>query len=253
MPISGFFCAEGFQGEHMRMRYYGAALLAGALALAGCGKTVEVVQADHFRTMVHRMPQELIARGVIDDSRSYMASLWDRGEDYGQALFTRFVPDFLFEDAVGGGAEAASFAAGVKPDDHVRRHDAGFAILGMRRDVKVDMIAVTDWDGDGSGDWLVSCLVESRRGGKSRDYYVVVSDPPADGPLRGVVAAVYESFGLAGKLYLRESKAGNTPKGRAGDEEMVEETVPGLRPVTAPPASRSGGEERKGGIQERNL
>lgn len=237
--------------EHMRKLYFLMAVLACALFAAGCGRTVEVVQARQFKIMADRMPEELMARGILDASRDYVTGLWDDGGgEYGMALFTRLVPDFLFEDAAGK-LSSPSFAATVKAGDVVRRHDAGFVIQGMRRNIGVNMIAVTDWDGDGRKDWLISCLVEDSRGGKSRDYYVIVADPPAKGPLRGAVAAVYESFGLAGRLYMRESRA---QAGGAPADGGAEETVPGLRAVTVPPHAGSGGKNEEGGkVRERAL
>lgn len=225
--------------------------LAALTALTGCaGKTVDVVQEGQFKTMADRMHEELIARHIIDNDRAYVAGLLGSNANYGDILFQRLSPDFLFEDAVGA-ASGATFAASVFRGDHVQKHPNGFTIKRVRQSMKVNMIAVTDWDGDGKKDWIVSCAVDGLRGGKARDYYVIITDPPEQGPLQGKVAAVYESFGVAGRLYVRESAKQSATTDDNGPT-VVEEAVPGLRPVTTPPKAKDKGAKREG-LEERNL
>ena len=230
------------------------AVLLALLFTGGCGKSVDVVQPGQFKIMADRMSEELIARDILDSSRRYTAGVWGGGDvEYGKALFTRLSPDFLFEDSVGV-LPAATFASGIRHSDRVLMREAGFTIQGLRQNIAVNMIAVTDWNGDGRKDWLVSCLVDTPRGGKSRDYYVVIADPPEQGALRGSVVAIYESFGLAGRLYMREStladqNGAGSPSGGAAPT-VVEDTVPGLKPVTTPPGSAPSPKE---GLEERSL
>lgn len=233
--------------------------LTALVPLAGCaGKTVDVVQADQFKVMADRMHEELIARDILDKDRDYVSGLLGSGDaNYGEILFKRLSPDFLFEDVVGG-TPGNTFAAIVFRGDGVQKRPGGFTIRRVRQSMKVNMIAITDWDGDGKKDWIVSCAVDGLRGGKTRDYYVVIADPTAQGdqgPLKGKVAAVYESFGVAvaGKLYVRESaqKSTEAPASEAAPT-VVEESVPGLRPVTTPPKLKEKGAKREG-LEERNL
>lgn len=217
--------------------------------LAGCsGRSVDVVQPHLFKIMADRMSEELIARNILDNSRAYVAGFWSAPAAYGTELFQRLSPDCLFEDTVTV-LPGSTFSLSTKHSDKVLMSDAGFIISGMRQTITVNMIAITDWDGDGRKDWLVSCLVETPRGGKNRDYYVVIADPPDEGALRGLVVAVYEFSGLVGRLYLRENRTAAEAT-RNGDTAVLEESVPGLRPITAPP---QGAPSRGGGVQERPL
>lgn len=217
------------------------------LVLAGCDRTVDVVQAEQFKVMADRMSDELIARKILDSSRAYVAGVWGEGDrDYGAELFRRLPPDMLFDDT-GGMLPGASFATAVRHSDKVEVGKNGFIIKGLRQTVKVNMIAVTDWDGDGNKDWLVSCFVDNLQG-KKRDYYVVVSDPQPEGPLKATVVAVYEDYGLTGKLFMRESSVAKPAESSAST--AVEESVPGLRTITTPPSTAP---TTKGGVQERTL
>ncbi len=228
----------------------GACLI--ALLLIGCaGKPVDVVQPAQFKNMADRMSKELIARHLLDDAGNYVAPLTPAfgAPDYGAALFTRLSPSFLFEDKVQA-APPASFAASVKPGDRVQRRENGFVIHTLSKKISINMIAVADWDDDGRDDWIVSCLVEPVNGGRTRDYYVAIPAPAASGPLQGTAVAVYECFGLACTLYMRETKIPDVPTS-GGAKTMVIETVPGLKPVTLPPGAPAPVE--KNGLMEKNL
>lgn len=228
-------------------------LLAALAALNGCaGRNVEVVQADQFKTMADRMHEELIARNILDSDRAYVSGLWGGGDaNYGEVLFQRLSPDFLFEDVVGG-VPGSTFAASLRPGDGVQKTPGGFTIRRVRQSMKVNMVAITDWDGDGKKDWIISCAVDGLRGGKTRDYYVIVADPPEQGILQGKVAAVYESFGVAGRLYLRESVKKSAAPADDSGPSVVEDTVPGLRSVTTPPKTKDKNTPREG-LEERSL
>ena len=229
------------------------ALLLSLACLGACaGRTVDVVQPAQFKIMADRMPDELEARNIIDKNRDYVAGLLPAADiHYGNVLFSRLSPDALFDD-IASGSGGRSFAASVRPGDQVARHDKGFSIHRARQNIVVNMIAVTDWEGDGRKDWLVSCQVENLRGGKNRDYYVIIPepDPAGQGPLNAHVAAVYESFGIAGRLYVRESARKADAPASDSAAPVVEEAVPGLRPVTIPPEKNK---NSGSGLQERSL
>ena len=115
------------------------------------------------------------------------------------------------------------------------------------------MVGIADWNGDGQDEWIVSCFVEPKRGGRTRIYYVLVPPPLNDQEkLKGTVAAVYECFGLSCTLYVRDSKVIQRD---AADPLLppteVHDVVPGLQPVTTPPnkAKQKSGE----GLEERSL
>ena len=81
--------------------------------------------------------------------------------------------------------------------------------------------------------------------------YVLVPPPLRKGePLQATVAAVYECYGLACKLTVRDSRA--IP--RVGEGELpptdVHDALPGMEGVTEPPKPDS---TPRSGLQERSL
>lgn len=229
----------------------GACLL--ALTLTGCaGKPVDVIQTAQFKKMAQRMGKELIARDLLDNAGKYVVPLMPdfSSDEYGAALFQRLSPSFLFDDNVRA-SPPATFAASIRPGDRVTHRDNGFTIHALNKTITLNMIAVADWNNDGRDDWIVSCLVEPSRGGRTRDYYVVIPAPAPSGPLRGTAVAVYECFGLACTLYMRETKIPDAPAADSAEKTPVIDTVPGLRPVTLPPGSAAPAEEP--GVVEKDL
>ena len=146
-----------------------------------------------------------------------------------------------------------TFAATLLPGSRVQHRPNGFSIDHPTQKLDISMVAILDWNDNGEKEWLVSCLVEPKKGGLARTYYVLVPPPRDDGErLRGTVAAVYECFGLACSLYVRDSR--NISR-VAGNPLMppteVQDLTPGLQTVTTPPdgkAAKSGS-----GLEERNL
>ena len=224
-------------------------------ALAGCGSTrpVTVVQKDQFIRMAHEMPKELQARNLLDKDGSYVAPFSFAGfSDYGEILFRRLSPSFLKADTAHDVYLGATFAATLQPDSRVKRWSDGFAINHATQKVTVNMVAIADRNNDGEDEWIVSCLVEPKWGGRTRTYYVLVPPPRSDKEtLKGTLAAIYECFGLACNLYVRDSRVIERD---AADPlvppTVVQDVVPGLQPVTEPP--KAGGTD-KGGLEERNL
>lgn len=227
------------------MRIFKYAIILCVCALLGaCGKSVTVIQAYQFKRMADRMPAELEARGIIDSARYYRPTLKadkaDERDDYGSILYARLAPDFVLEDTHG----AQTFAATLTPRQRVTMRQAGFSIAEPRRTVHVDMVAIADWDDDGSDDWIIAATVE-RAGLVQRVFYALVQNPHEDGVLRGVPIAVFEDLGISSKLYLRDAKS-------AQPHSAVEESVPGLRPVTEPP-DKNPVKKPATGVVERNI
>lgn len=226
-------------------------LLSCTLVLSACsGKSVDVVQPQQFKILADHMSKELIAHNLLDDNRSYVSPfVSSSSNDYGPQLYKRLSPSFIFDDSAYG-MSASSFAASVTPGDRAKVNDNGFVINYLRQKVTVNMIALVDWDNDGNKDWLVSCLVEPHNGARTRDYTILIPNPPAEGPLQAKVIGVYECFGLACTLYMRESATAPTPAENASN---VSDTVPGLKPVTLPPGSALPNNAKEEGLQERTL
>lgn len=221
------------------------------LSLDGCAsqdsRPVAVIEPVAFAHMSKRMGDELIARNILDSSRYYTsASVPDI--PYGDILFTRLAPDFLFNDR-GAELTSSSFAGAVMPGTRVAKNKNGFRMRSFRQHIQVAMIAVTDWEGNGTPDWLVSCTLDPGNGGRTREYYVVVPAPQGQERLRGRVIAVNECFGLACHFYLNEEERclpkAPAPKTATDAEDML----PGLSTITTPPDSSP----RDEGIIERDL
>lgn len=229
-----------------------APLLLCAALLNGCAtKSIDVVQPEQFKILADHMSKELRARNVLDDNNAYVAPLFSSAtNDYGQQLFNRLSPAFIFEDSAYN-MSYASFNSSVSASDRSRVSDNGFTIDYLRQKVTVNMVALLDWNGDGATDWLVSCFVEPRNGARTRDYTVIISDPKPEGPLQAQVVGVYECFGLACTLYMRDSAI--TPPPSAEQDGKAVDTVPGLKPITLPPGSALPAGAQEEGLQERNL
>lgn len=225
-------------------------LLCSTLAAGCASKTVDVVQPAQFKILADHMGKELVAHALLDSNGSYVSPLISGStNDYGPQLYKRLSPSFIFEDTAYG-MNATSFASSVTPYDRAKVGENGFVIKYLQRTVTVNMVALVDWDGDGTKDWLVSCLVEPHNGARTRDYTIIIPAAAAEGPLQGRVIGVYECFGLACTLYMRESALAPAP---AELESNASDTVPGLKPVTLPPGSKLPANAKEDNLQERSL
>lgn len=230
-----------------------AALLCLGGLLLGCAtRPVVVVEKDQFIRMARQMPQELQARGLLDHDGSYLAAFSLAGfSDYGETLFRRLSPAFLLGDA-GNVLQGETFAA-LQAQGRVKRRPNGFSIDCPAQKLTLNMVAVADWNNDGQDEWIVSCLAEPKTGGRTRTYYLLVPPPRHERkPLKGTVAAVYECFGLACNLYVRDSKViERAAADPLAPPTVVQDVVPGLQPVTEPPGKRD--PAARSGVEERNL
>ncbi len=228
------------------------------ILLVSCtGRQVDVIQTQQFKLMADRMPNELIARDIIDSSRDYLPAMWPGfSGEFGQILYERLSSNFLFDDKVETMGNL-SFAQIVrkKPKENsiqIRKH--GFTVTNIKtiksrknynrieRRIDVDMVAVTDWNGDGTSDWLVAGTLLRTRGAVPRIYYVVILNPPSTGMLNGSVVGVYEDLGVVGRLYMRDSLVKSS--------SQVEDVVPGLKPITKAPENEK---PSSSNIKEREL
>jgi hypothetical protein len=225
-----------------------------AALLAGCGvKPVTVIDENEFARLAQRMPKELQARRLLTDGGEWLSafSLAGYGE-YGDTLFQRLSPSFMFGDS-GHVYQGETFAATLLQKSRVRRRPNGFSINHPTQELDLNMVAILDWNDDGENEWLVSCLVEPKRGGLTRTYYVLVPPPRDAGErLGGTVAAVYECFGLACNLYVRDSRdITRTAANPLAPPTEVQDLTPGLQTVTTPPGKKpAGGGSR---LEERDL
>ena len=224
-------------------------LLCAAFLLAGCGAK-GVVDKPGFVTMSQRMPQEMKARGLLTDDGSYISLPGGGGENYGEILFRQLSPEFLFNDR-GHVYLGSTFAATRTPSSHATVRKTGFTIVHPTQTINLAMLGIVDWNNDEKDEWLIACDVRPHLGSESRTYYVLVPPPLRKGePLQATVAAVYECYGLACKLTVRDSRA--IP--RVGEGELpptdVHDALPGMEGVTEPPKPDS---TPRSGLQERSL
>ena len=233
------------------------ALLCLGCLLFGCGTTrpVVVVEKEEFMRMTHNMKKELQARNLLDADGSYTAPMSFAGmKDYGDILFRRLSPDFMQQpDTAHDIYLGPTFAATILPDSRVKHWDNGFSINHATQKITVHMVGITDWNGDGQEEWVVSCLVQPKWGGRDRTYYVLVPPPLNDQEkLKGTLAAVYECFGLSCTLYVRDSKViQRDAADPLAPPTEVHDVVPGLQPVTTPPSKSKS--KSSDGLEERSL
>ena len=194
--------------------------------------------------------QEMKARGLLTDDGSYISLPGGGGENYGEILFRQLSPEFLFNDR-GHVYLGSTFAATRTPSSHATVRKTGFTIVHPTQTINLAMLGIVDWNNDEKDEWLIACDVRPHLGSESRTYYVLVPPPLRKGePLQATVAAVYECYGLACKLTVRDSRA--IP--RVGEGELpptdVHDALPGMEGVTEPPKPDS---TPRSGLQERSL
>ncbi len=214
-------------------------LLCCTLMIIACsGRSVEVIQGDKFTAMANRMPQELVARNILDSDGDYVAAVGLGDKSYGDILYKNLSPSFLFDHVAK--SSAPTFAASLKANEKVDMRAHGFSIVNKNantyirygakiRRIDVDMIAITDWEGDGQKDWIVACRYVGSVGANPRVFYVAIPVSQTKGRLDGKVVAVYEDLGATGRMYLKESAKPEDA------EKKVHHVVPGLKNVTEPP------------------
>ena len=110
------------------------------------------------------------------------------------------------------------------------------------------MLAVVDWNGDKTEDWLVRCTVESFKGNRVRHYYVLAPAPKGSEMTHGIILASVEEMGYA-KPIVDVRDVSSYGKGEEMPPTDVEDVLPGDTTVTTPPS----GEKPSGGVQEVNI
>ena len=215
-------------------------------------RPVDVVERKDFIQMARILRAEMQTHQLLDKDGFYHESSFATEDAvlYGEILYRQLSPSFMFDDTAGHVYLGESFHATRTPGSRVQRNAHGFTIFHPTQTLRVTMLAVADWNGDGEREWIVSCRVVPLRGGRTREYYLLVPPPKnAQERLFGTVVAVNDCFGLACTVYVkksvvlqRESDATATP---------VEDVAPGLENVTEAPSAGSG--RRGKGLEERSL
>ena len=207
------------------------------LALSACDlRPVRVVQKHKFQTMCAQLRPEMQRRSLLDEQGRYLASWFDAWfapaltEDYGRIFFQRLSPSFRY-DAGDPMTAPESFAetAASEHDAEIRAY--GFTLRQGLDTIDVDLIARSDWEGEGRKEWLLSCQVTFGGALKSRTYYLALPDLDAEGILTARVLAVFEC--IAHDCALHVPRAGALTY---APEAPVFESLPGRREIMSPPA-----------------
>ncbi len=224
-------------------------LLTLAFALSGCAGSC-VVDQQGYAQMLKRFPSEMQSRGIASlETTSAVPS-----PSYGEVLYKRLSPDFIYGEQGHHLYMGENFHKTLTPHSRLTMDGdgRGFSIAHPTQRLAMRMLAVVDWNGDGDLEWLTRCTVETYRGGKMREYYVLVPDPANNqGMLHGMICATADmpAAGLAPVTKVRDTSSFGK-KEESIPKTEVHESLPGERMVTQPPSAE---QPRQGGIQERDI
>jgi hypothetical protein len=166
------------------------------LGLAGCApqqmRLVDTVDAPQFVAMSQAMRPAMLRKNLVDHHGSwYSPSLSLLPRDAGAVLVGRLSPSFLESDVF----EARTFRASLGRRAVVKEERFTAAIRKDGRLVRLELVAVADWDGDGRDDWLIRCQHgEADEPRVYREYFLAVTDLKA-AVLQPRVLLVQDSFG----------------------------------------------------------
>lgn len=151
------------------------------LSLCACApqsmRMVDTVDAPQFVSMSRAMRPVMLKKQLVDYRGSwYSPSPSILPFDAGVRLVQALSPAFLESDEFSGKTFRASLSRNAVME--TERFTASLRQNGLL--VSLALTAVTDWDGDGKDDWLVSCRLgraESPR--EYREYFLVIENVKA--------------------------------------------------------------------------
>jgi hypothetical protein len=204
------------------------------LCLSACSlRSIRVVQVRQFKTMCAQLRPEMMRRSLLDEQGNYLSSpllAFTFTKDYGQTLFQHLSPAFRY-NADNPMAAPKTFAESAASRRDIQIRDYGFTLKQGLDTVDLDVIAQSDWEGDGLKEWLLACKVTFGGAPVSRTYYLALPDLEAEGVLSARILAVFECVAYDCELHL--------PRGGTmsyAPEAPLIESLPGQRVVTHPPA-----------------
>jgi hypothetical protein len=205
------------------------------LALSACSlRPVRVVQEGEFKTMCAQLRPEMLRRSLLDEEGGYLSSplfAFMLNKDYGEILFRHLSPSFRY-GADNPMTAPKTFAESAASLRDVRIRDYGFTLRQGLDTVDLNLVAQSDWEGDGRKEWLLSCKVAFGGAPVSRIYYLALPDLEAEGVLSARVLAVFECIAYDCELHL--PRAGTVSYAL---EAPLIESMPGQRVITHPPAN----------------
>lgn len=156
-------------------------LLAAMFLLASCApqgmRMVDSKDDAAFASMYRAMAPSMLKRHMVDERGSWYAPLISLGpDDVGRKLLDSMSPRFCSAEL--GEPAARSFREMLTSQDVVKVGPWSASIQTSEHTVSLKLIAVTDWDGDGRNDWLVSCRIGHRNTPhEAREYFILIADP----------------------------------------------------------------------------
>ena len=209
-------------------------LLCIPLCVSACSlRSVRVVQERQFKTMCAQLRPEMIRRSLLDEQGHYFSSplpALPSKNDCGESLFRYLSPSFRYSANPMAAPKTFAESAASIHDVHIR--DFGFTLKQGLDTVDLDLIARSDWEGDGRQEWLLSCKVTFGGVPVDRTYYLALPALEAEGVLSARLLAVFEC--IAYDCGLHWPQAGESAY---APEAPVFESMPGQRAVTSPAAN----------------
>ena len=209
------------------------------LMLQGCAG-LSIIDESSYALLARDLSNELSKHNLPVSKDEYQSALTSSGEPYGQILFNQLAPNFM-QGQMAQYYIGETFADTMQPRrSKVVMSKNGFEITHVSQIIKVEMIAITDWNNDGDKEWLVSCHVTQRTGSHQKTWYLLVPPPLNSSEiLQGTPFAVKDCKGSACTIDIRkdpktfrQKNADNLPK------TIVNEYRPGEATVTTPPTDK---------------
>jgi hypothetical protein len=163
------------------------------LLLGGCGVSsdalmvVEPLDKAEFRGMIRVMRPQLVQKGILDENGAWRSPAFSLGRlgiggvrNGGETLLRRLSPAFRFP-GLSPDQLPSTFQGLLTPEARVDLTDTSFSISQGLDVIDVAIIAFTDWNRDGTVDWLLRCRIQPRPDGDDpagpcRDYYLALTD-----------------------------------------------------------------------------
>ena len=210
-------------------------LLCIALCVSACSlRSVRVVQERKFKTMCAHLRTEMFRRSLLDAQGNYLSSplsALPSKKDCGEILFRHLSPSFRYsaDNPMAAPKTFAESAASIN-DVHIR--DYGFTLKQGLDTVELDLLAWSDWEGNGLREWLLACKVTFGSSPMRRTYYLALPALEAEGVFNARLLAVFECIAYDCGLHLPQAgESAYVP------ESPVIESMPGQRAVTSPAAN----------------
>lgn len=195
-----------------------------------------------FRMMTQVIRPQLVQKGILDAEGAWYSPRVSFGrfgsrdvDNAGEILLQRLSPAFRFP-GMDPAQLPATFRGLLTDEARVAVSDHSFTVnQGMDR-IFVAVVAVTDWNRDGTQDWLVLCRIEPlSTPGAQRDYYLVLTDlnQPV---LMAQVLAVRDCLNKRCQVFTSPSDSGLI------EDTPAIELMQGQESVTHPPVPRAAGQ-----------